>query len=181
MSTPFIGQILMFGGNFAPFSFAFCNGQQMSIAQNDALYALLGTTYGGDGVTTFNLPNLQSELAIHQGQTPGLSNYTLGQTSGTPTVTLTSQQMPSHLHTLNATTANGTSTQLAGLLPATPTEGNPPEFYINPVQGQPAPIPHTMPSNACSQTGSNLPHGNLMPSLCVSFIIALQGIFPSRN
>ena len=181
MSTPFIGQILMFGGQFAPDGFAFCNGQGQAIAQNDALYALIGTTYGGDGQITFNLPDLQSRLAVHQGQGFNLSNYVIGQKAGTENVTLTTQQMPSHSHTLNATKANGTSTQLAGLLPATTTTGNPPEFYINPVSGQPAPIPHTMPTNACGPAGQNLPHSNMMPSLCVSFIIALQGIFPSRN
>jgi microcystin-dependent protein len=172
----------MFGGNYAPRFFAFCNGQTLAIAQNQALFALLGTTYGGNGVSTFNLPNLQSQLSIHQGQGTGLSNYALGQNGGDYTVTLTSQQMPNHSHPLNATTANATAIQIAGnLLPGQPTTGSRPEFYAAPVQGKPSLIPHTMASNVCGLTGGNQPHTNMMPSLCVSFVIALQGIFPSRN
>ena len=182
MSTPYIAQICMFGGNFAPRNFAFCNGQQMSIAQNTALFSLIGTTYGGNGVTTFLLPNLQSQLSVHQGQASSGTNYALGQTSGAPTVTLASQTIPAHSHPLNATQTNATATQIANnLLPGQPTAGSPPEFYAAQIQGQPALIPHVMASGACGMTGGNQPHTNLMPSLCVSFIIALQGLFPSRN
>ncbi len=180
MSTPYIAQICMFGGNFAPRSFAFCNGQVLSISQNQALFALIGTTYGGNGIQNFALPNLQSQLAVHQGV--GVSSYSLGQSGGSPTVTLTTQQIPAHTHPLNATQANATATTIANnLLPGQPTTGNPPEFYASQIQGQPALIPHIMAAGACGMTGGNQPHTNLMPSLCVSFIIALQGIFPSRN
>src|SRR4051812_5595209 len=98
MSTPFLGEIMMFGGNFQPRGFAFCNGQLMSIAQNSALFALLGTTYGGDGVNTFGLPNLQGRVPLNQGQGPGLTNRVIGESSGTNSVTLTSNPMPQHQH-----------------------------------------------------------------------------------
>src|SRR5580704_12433175 len=101
MSNAFLGQITMFAGNFAPKGTALCNGQTMSIQQNAALFALLGTTYGGNGVNTFALPNLQSQLPIHQGQGQGLSNYSLGQTAGTPSVTINQTTMPAHTHTFN--------------------------------------------------------------------------------
>lgn len=182
MSTPFIGQILMFGGNFAPVSFAFCNGQTLAIDQNTALYSLLGTVYGGDGVSTFKLPDLQCRLAVHQGQFPGLSNYVLGQAAGSENVSLTQQQIPNHNHPLNATSTNATATQIGGtLLPGQPTDGSPPTFYANPISGQPTLTPFTLAAGTCGMTGNNIPHANQMPSTCVSFIIALQGIFPSRN
>lgn len=183
MSSPYIAQICMFGGNFAPRTYAFCNGQTLSIAQNTALFSLIGTFYGGNGINNFQLPNLQSQLAVHQGQGTGLSPYVIGQTAGSAQITLSTQQMPAHSHTLNATAANATSLQIGNtLLPGQPTVGDPaPEFYASQIQGQPLLIPKTMPAAACGNTGGGQPHSNLMPSLCVSFIIALQGIFPSRN
>src|SRR5215831_359601 len=118
MSNAFLGQITMFGGNFAPRNTALCNGQTLPIAQNQALFALLGTTYGGNGQTTFALPNLQSQLPVHQGQGAGLSSYSLGQTGGTSNVTIDQTTMPTHNHTFNATTADGTSATIANnLLP----------------------------------------------------------------
>lgn len=178
MSTPFVAQICMFGGNFAPRMFAFCNGQLMSIAQNQALFSLIGTTYGGDGVTTFGLPNMISRLPVHFGTGAGLSSYALGQTGGSTAVTLTTNTMPAHTHSLNAVkvdaaTANITNTSL----PAQPTAGSPPYFYASGT----GMIPHNMAANAVMPAGSSLPHNNMMPSLCVSFIIALEGVFPSRN
>ena len=183
MSSPYIAQISMFGGNYAPRSWAFCNGQTLPIAQNQALFSLLGTTYGGNGISTFQLPNLQSQLSIHQGQAAGLSSYVIGQVGGSPAVTLTTQQIPGHTHLLNATTANADGLDIGStVLPGQPTSGQPsPEFYVSQIQGQPLLIPKTMASGSCGNTGGGVSHTNLMPSLCITFIIALQGIFPSRN
>jgi microcystin-dependent protein len=186
MSNAFLGQISMFGGNFAPRNTALCNGQTLPIAQNQALFSLLGTTYGGNGQTTFALPNLQSQLPVHQGQGIGLSSYSLGQTGGTPNVTIDQSTTPTHNHTLNATqTITTTATIDTTVLPGQPTVANAPAtpaFYA--FQGAPplpTLVPHPMAAAACSTTGGGQPHTNLMPSLCISFIIYLQGIFPSRN
>ena len=182
MSDVFIGQISMFGGNFAPRGFAFCNGQTLPISQNAALFSLLGTTYGGDGITTFALPNLQSSLPVHVGQGPGLSSYALGQSGGSQTVTIDVSTMPSHAHALNATQALANTTTVGNtVIPAQATGDSAPLFYAAPQQGQPPPTPQTLGSGPCAPTGGSQPHTNLMPSLCITFIIALQGIFPSRN
>jgi microcystin-dependent protein len=182
MSNVFIGQILMFGGNFPPRDFAMCNGQLMSIAQNQALFALLGTTYGGDGISTFGLPNLQSQLPVHQGQGSGLSSYSLGQAGGSPSVTLTTNTMPNHNHALQATTAPATTVSIgSSVIPATATGDSAPFFYGTKQPSMPDLVPHPMAPGACTPTGNGQPHENLMPSLCITFIIALQGIFPSRN
>jgi len=186
MSNAFLGQITLFGGDYAPRGTAMCNGQTLAINQNQALFALLGTTYGGNGQTTFALPNLQSQLPVHQGQGPGLSSYVLGQTSGVPSVTIAQATMPTHTHTLSATQTIATTATIANnLLPGQPTVATAPaspEFYANPPQGgQPPLIPHPMAAAACSTVGGSQPHTNLMPSLCITFVIFLQGIFPSRN
>jgi microcystin-dependent protein len=182
MSNVFLGQIVMFGGNFAPRGFAFCNGELLPISQNQALFALLGTSYGGNGVQSFGLPNLQSNLPVHAGQGPGLSNYVLGQTGGTPTVTITRDTMPTHNHALNATRTAATTTDIgATVLPGTPTAGTSPRFYVTPKSGAPDPVPEVLNTAVCGPAGSGQAHTNLMPSLCISFIIALQGIFPSPN
>ncbi len=182
MSNFYVGQIDLFGGNFAPKGWALCNGQLMSIAQNQALFSLLGTFYGGDGVTTFALPNLQSRLPVHEGQGPGLSPYPLGGTGGVPNVTITNQSMPQHLHVLQATdTLATTATIDQTVLPGQPTTGTTPGLYAAQQEGLPVLQPQKMAAGACGLTGGNQPHTNLMPSLCVTFIIALQGIFPSRN
>lgn len=182
MSEPYIGQITMFGGNFAPRGYALCDGQLLSIAQYSALFSLIGTTYGGNGTTNFALPNLQSRLTNHMGRGPGLSLYALGQSAGTPQVTLTSLTMPGHMHMLMATTGPAnTGTVGSGVVPATSNGSfSPAEFYATQGSG-PAVEKHAMVSAACGQAGGSLPHTNLMPSLCITFIIALQGIFPSRN
>lgn len=181
MSDVFVGQIMMFGGNFAPRGFAFCNGQLLAIAQNQALFSLLGTAYGGNGIQNFALPNLQCNLPIGAGHGPGLSNYVLGQVGGTPSVTIDTTTMPTHLHALNATQTPGSATKVgSGVVPGQPT-GSSPEFYAAPAQGQPPLVPLTMATGVCGPTGGSQPHTNLMPSLCISFIIALQGIFPSRT
>jgi microcystin-dependent protein len=179
MTNAFLGQISMFGGNFAPRSTAFCNGQTLAIAQNQALFSLLGTTYGGNGQTTFALPNLQSSLPVHQGQGQGLSNYVLGQAGGTPTVTIDQSTMPIHTHVLQATKSDATSAAITDtMLPAKPTVAGA-EFYA--LQGSPLDVPQTLNASVCGTAGGSQAHSNLMPSLCVSFIIYLQGIFPSRN
>lgn len=180
MSQPYVGQIDMFGGNFAPKGFAMCNGQLMSIPQNQALFSLIGTFYGGNGVSTFALPNLQSNLPIHMGQGPGLSNYAIGQVGGSQNVTLTVTQIPQHNHMLNATTANANANPIGPtLIPATATGDSGPLFYCNPATDQPVPV--ALAPAVCGVSGQSQSHNNLMPSLCITFIIALQGIFPSRN
>src|SRR5215471_18552396 len=122
-SAPFIGEIRMFGGSFAPLGWTMCNGQTLSIAQNDALFTLIGTTYGGDGITTFNLPDLRSRVPIHQGQALGLSPYVIGQVGGTESVTLTTAQMPQHNHAVMAAAIGNTDNPVNGF-PASDPGGN---------------------------------------------------------
>ncbi|MEA2993183.1 MAG: hypothetical protein QOD40_2103 [Alphaproteobacteria bacterium] len=186
MSNAFLGQITMFGGNYAPRHTALCNGQILPINQNTALFSLLGTAYGGNGQTTFALPNLQSQLPIHQGQGPGLSSYTLGQAAGSPSVTITQSTLPFHLHTLSATAATADSPTIDNTkLPGKPTAATPPStpaFYASPLPPPKPPLDlYTLNAATCSTVGGSQPHTNLMPSQCVTFIIFLQGIFPSRN
>ena len=182
MSDPYVGQILMLGSNFAPRGYALCNGQLLSIPQNQALFSLIGTTYGGNGTTTFALPNLQSRLPVHWGQGPGLSNYNLGQASGSSEVTITVATMPHHTHLLNATQQMANATSIGNtVLPGKPTAGSAPEFYANDPQGQSTLTPFPFAGPVVGMTGGNQPHNNMMPSLCITFVIALQGIFPSRN
>jgi microcystin-dependent protein len=184
MGSPYLSQILMFGGNYAPKSWALCNGQILGINQNAALFSLIGTTYGGNGTTTFALPNLQSSLPVSFGQGLGLSNYNLGQVGGTPNVTLNQAQVPPHQHFMTASTSKTNTT--AAAISNTVVVGTPSvtgaELYANPPQGnQPPLIPHALAAGACSTIGNNQPHSNLMPSLCISFCIALIGVFPTRN
>jgi microcystin-dependent protein len=171
MSEPFLGEIRTFGFNFAPRGWAFCNGQLLSISQNTALFSLLGTFYGGNGQTTFALPDLQGRVGIHQGQGPGLSPYELGEVSGSETVTLTSAQMPTHSHQVVANATTATSGRTAGNVPAR-TSGN---SYAA------APDGTDMNAGMIGTTGGSQPHTNLQPFLVLNFCIALQGIFPSRN
>ncbi len=183
MSEPYMSQIIMFAGNFAPKQYAFCNGQTLPIQQYSALFALLGTTYGGNGVNNFQLPNLQSALPLGWGQGPGLSNYNLGQVGGSANVTLNQNDVPPHQHFLMASTnaSATTSAALANNVPGTPyVAGVTATLYCNP-GGTPPLVPQTMAPGAVGPAGSSQPHPNLMPSLCISFCIALQGVFPSRN
>ena len=169
----------MFGGTFAPRMWAFCNGQLLPIAQNDALYALLGTTYGGDGVQTFGLPNMISRVPVHFGQGQSLSSYALGQTGGQNNVTLTTQMMPAHSHSLNAAKVDATTTTITtSSLPAQPTAGSPPYFYA---ASDGTTQSRTLAAMSVMNSGMGMPHDNMMPSLCVTFIIAQQGIFPQHN
>lgn len=178
MSDPFLGEVRMFGGNFAPQNWALCNGQLLSIAQNSALFSLLGVTYGGDGQTTFGVPDMRGRLPISQGQGPGLTQRVMGEKAGAETVTLMTPNMPAHSHSLNVyNTAATTSAPGPTVLPAVPTGAG--KIYV--VAGSLPVNPAQFAAEAVSMSVGNQPHSNLMPALCVSFIIALQGIFPSRN
>jgi microcystin-dependent protein len=170
---PFLAEIRMFGGNFAPQGWAFCNGQLLAISSNTALFSLLGTTYGGDGIQTFALPNLQGRAAIHWGQGQGLSPYSIGQNGGTENVTLDQPQMPAHTHMAGVINgAHGTSPRPGNNIPAQAASGA--------IYGSTAADAHF--NNAfISPAGGSQPHPNIQPYLCVTFIIALQGIFPSRS
>lgn len=179
MVTPFLGELRPFAGNFAPKSWVMANGQLMSIAQNAALFSLIGTTYGGNGIQTFGLPNLQGTLAINQGSGPSLTPRTLGEVGGTENVTLLPANLPIHSHTLNATTQNAGVGTVPGSSVLPGTIASPGHVYILP--GTPTPIPEVLPGNACGIAGSSQAHPNMMPALVITYIIALQGIFPSRN
>lgn len=178
MSEAYISQVMAFGFNFAPKSWAMCNGQVISIAQNQALFSLLGTTYGGNGTTTFALPNLQSRVAISFGNYLG-QNYALGEAAGLEQVTLTINELPAHNHMFVGASSNGNTAQptagaaLATVVKAGPTTGDP--FY--------APAAALQPLNpgSLSMTGGNLPHSNLQPYLTLNWCICQYGIFPSRN
>ena len=179
MSQPYIGEIRMFGGNFAPRDWAFCNGQLLSISEYEALFALIGTTYGGDGQTTFAVPDLQSRLAVGEGAGPGLTPRQIGTSAGSETVTLTQAQMPAHNHMVIATTALGNLSGPGATAVVAKPDGADSTLYI-----VPGSVPITtvaMSPQSIGVAGGNQPHGNLMPSLCLSFIISLFGIFPSRN
>jgi microcystin-dependent protein len=174
MGTPFLGEIRLFAGNFAPRGWAFCNGQTMAISQNQALFALVGTTYGGNGVNTFALPNLQSCVPISQGQGPGLNNYVQGQTLGAVNTTLTTLNLPTHTHALNGSTLTGTDRD-PGPSAALADVGRNHTVYNAGGNLE------ALGASAIGVAGSGNPITNLQPFLAVSFIIALQGIFPSRN
>jgi len=176
---PFLGEIKAVGFNWAPQGWALCNGQLLSIAQNTALFSLLGTTYGGNGQTTFALPNLQGRVPIHQGQSGGTSQYTIGQSGGTENVTLTINNMPAHTHTATATinaSARGDQDTPAGGVPA-PNSGN--NIYASAADGS-TKMNAGMATVTNAPAGGNQPLSVVQPYLCINFIIALQGIFPSR-
>lgn len=179
-ATPFIGEIFMFAGNFAPRGWAFCNGQLLPISEYDALFALIGTTYGGDGQTTFALPDLQSRVPVHAGQGPGLSTRIQGEAAGAENVSIQSTQLPAHSHavTLNASTGPANTASPAAGVMAVADAGR----YATGVA--PA-VALTGTSLALGNSGGGgavgQPHNNLQPYQTVSFIISLFGIFPSRN
>ncbi len=172
MSEPFIAEVRIFAGNFAPRGWAFCDGQLLPIAQNTALFSLIGTTYGGDGRTTTALPNLQGRAPMHPGQGPGLTARRLGEKGGVETVALSEAQMPNHLHTLRATVSRGSASQ---------PQGN----AFNRSTGDTAYLAPTnltgMSTTMAANTGGGQPHNNLQPFLTLNFIIALVGLYPSRN
>ena len=175
MAEPFVGQIIEAGFNFAPRGYATCDGQLLSIAQNTALFSLLGTTFGGDGVTTFALPDLRGRVAIHQGQGPGLTNRTMGEESGSETVTLISSQMPMHNHLFSATNVAGAVGTPNGNFVAASSDSNTAVFYRPTSDGS------TLNPQSIGLAGGNQPHNNMQPYLVINFCIALEGIFPSRN
>jgi len=174
MSNPYIGEIRAFGFNFPPRGWATCSGQLLPISQNTALFSLLGTTYGGDGRTTFALPDLRGRVAINQGQGPGLSNYTIGEMSGEESHTLTINETPAHTHLLGATNAGGNQQTPQNTFIATDAAGNTAGFASGPANV-------TMNPASLSPSGGNQPHNNLPPYLTVNYCIALSGIYPSRN
>jgi microcystin-dependent protein len=175
MAQPFLGEIKMFAGNFQIRGWAYCNGQLLAISQNDALFALLGTTYGGDGVNTFALPNLQSRVPIHMGTQAGGPTYVQGQLSGTENVTLVPANLPAHTHAFTASNNSATLPAASGNVPAQTTSYQP---YI-------AAAPNvTMAANSVTNAtpaGGNQPHNNVQPYLAINFIIAVEGVFPARN
>jgi len=163
----------MFAGNFAPRGWAMCNGQTLAISQNTALFSLLGTTYGGNGTSTFVLPNMQGNVPVHYGQGPGLAPYDEGETGGTQVVTLLSNQMPAHNHPVSCSTQPADQPSPGGFIWAAEPTG-----LVNPYTTG---APNVPMANVIGLAGGSLPHNNLMPYLVVNFIIALQGVFPSRN
>lgn len=179
MSTPFVAEIRAFGFNFAPRGWAFCNGQLMSIAQGTVLFSIIGTTYGGDGVNTFGVPNLQGSSPMHWGTSPGFDTV-LGQAQGTSSVTLPATQIPQHAHAISA--ASVPSGAGAERSPGPKTNSYLAEANGAAVYQVPPATPNT-PFNATSITsaGSSLPHENMQPFLTINFCIALEGIYPSRN
>lgn len=173
MSDPYIGEIRLFGGNFAPVGWMFCDGSILLISENDALFNLIGTTYGGDGQTTFALPNLCGRLPIHQGQGNGLSSRVMGQLGGSESVTLIAADLPSHNHTALANAGPGNADSPAGTYWS--GSATTPQY----VPGDQA---NTNMNNAAIGTnGQNQPHDNMQPFLTVSFIISLSGIYPTQN
>ena len=171
MSSPYIGEIRIFAGNFAPVGWATCDGQLLAISQNDVLFQLIGTTYGGDGQQTFALPDLRGRIPVHQGQGSGLSNYVLGQNGGAESVTLTTGQLPVHTHAASAASGVGHISEPAGAVPAAHRDY--PVFDSAP--GSP------MAATAIATAGASQPHENMPPYLCINFIISLFGIFPSQT
>lgn len=173
---PFIAEIIMFGGNFAPRGWAYCDGQLLPISQNTALFSLLGTTYGGDGRTTFALPDMRGRVAIGPRHGAGLSNYQLGQKGGAEQIILMQSQMPSHNHTaiIQVSEEDANSDEANGSY-LTNTTG---AFYY---QGSNIGANSSISGVAVGNEGGNLPHENRQPYLAINYIIALQGIFPSRN
>lgn len=184
MSQPFVGEIRCFGFSFAPFDWAFCNGQPVPIANFNALFAIIGTIYGGDGQTTFNLPNLQGQVPMHWGNpTSGPANgfnTTIGQVQGTTSITLTTAQTPQHNHTITFVDVGA-----GGVVEKTPTPNanawvdasNPQQIYPDAT----AAINAAFAPNTISTVGGSQPHDNMQPYLCLNFCISLNGIFPSRN
>jgi microcystin-dependent protein len=172
MGSPYIGEIRMFGGSFAPVGWALCQGQTIPISQNDTLFNLIGTTYGGDGQETFNLPNLSGRVPVHQGTNAGIT-YVIGETAGTESVTLTTQQIPQHSHAFLASLDNATDSPSGpAVLPANSQQVKIYSLF---------PVASALAANALSPVGGSQPHENMSPFLVITFIISLFGIFPTQN
>lgn len=172
MSQPYVGEIRMFGGNFPPNGWMFCEGQLLAIAENDTLFNLIGTTYGGDGQSTFALPDLRGRLPIHNGTNPNTgSTFQLGEAAGAEEITLTTQQIPTHTHPMQASTADASSPNPGGnvlsqTVTTTPYYNDTPNVALN--------------FNSITPAGGSQPHTNFQPYLCIDFIISLFGIFPTQ-
>ncbi|HEX8167380.1 MAG TPA: tail fiber protein [Beijerinckiaceae bacterium] len=176
MPQPYIGEIRMFAGNFAPAGWMFCEGQTLPIAENDALFTLIGTTYGGDGQETFNLPNLASRVPIHMGTSPSGATYQLAEMAGTEQETLTTQQMPTHNHLVQTTTAQGVASPVGAVFALANSSQQGVNVYINSEDPNTTLTPSTI-----GPAGGSQPHENVQPFLCINFIISLFGIFPSQT
>lgn len=173
---PFLAQIMLFGGNFAPRGWAFCDGQLMPIASYSALFSLLGTTYGGDGRTTFGLPDLRGRVPMHAGNGPGLSPRLIGQAVGTESVTLSEAELPSHNHEVLVAAATATNNRARG-----DAIGRS-DIYVDNIPADPTTQPSVaLNENTIANAGGGQGHYNMQPTLCINYIIALQGIFPSRS
>lgn len=172
MAQPYVGEIRMFAGNFAPNGWMFCEGQTLPIAENEVLFQLIGTTYGGDGQETFNLPNLASRVPIHMGTGPDGTTYQIGEMAGTEQVTLTVQQIPNHTHPFLANAGSATTRD--------PVPNNAPsrasgDFYVANLDAVP------LGAQAVAPAGGSQPHENTQPFLCINFIVSLFGVFPSQT
>jgi microcystin-dependent protein len=170
MAQPYVGEIRMFAGNFAPAGWMLCDGTPLPISENETLFQLIGTTYGGDGQETFNLPNLQSRIPIHMGTGLGGITYQISEMSGTEQVTLTTQQIPIHTHPFLVAGQAGTQKNAGGNVVGT---------GITVYRPQPATVP--LNANSVTVVGGSQPHDNMQPFLCINFIISLFGIFPSQT
>ena len=168
---PYVGEIRMWAGNFAPNGWMFCQGQTLPISENEVLFQLIGTTYGGDGEETFNLPNLASRVPIHQGTGPDGTTYQMGEMAGTEQETLSIQQIPNHTHPWLASTANANNVDPVGNVPAV-CQG---DYYTTNFTASP------MSAQSITPAGGSQPHENTQPFLCINFIISLFGIFPSQT
>ena len=182
MAEPFVGQIELFPYNFAPKGWMACQGQILAISQYTALFSLLGTTYGGNGTSNFGLPNLQGNVAVAPGQGPGLSNYDLGETAGTTTVTLKLNEMPGHSHSLNVNANTGnTAVPTNALLATGPSTGSG-TFKVSRALYTATNTPNTaLAAAAISLTGGNGAHNNMQPYLALGYYIALVGVYPQRS
>jgi microcystin-dependent protein len=172
MAQPYVGEIRMFGGNFAPAGWMLCQGQSLPISENEVLFQLVGTTYGGDGQETFNLPNLASRVPIHMGTGPGLSGHNIGEMAGVESVTLSTQQIPNHTHTPVGSGGAAATADPTSNIPATSQS----QFYYNLLDN-----PSNFSPSAIGPAGGSQPHENMQPFLCINFIISLFGIFPSQT
>ncbi len=179
MADPFIGEIRIFGFNYAPRGWALCDGGTIPIQQNSALFAVIGTTYGGNGTTTFGLPNLKGNAAMHWGSAPGVATTVIGQVQGSDTVTLTTAQLPTHTHVFQGGTAVGSTGQLIATPgPTVLLSTSNPQLAYAPATATPS---VTLAPQAITQTGGNQPHSNAQPRLAMLYCIATEGIFPARN
>lgn len=174
MAQPYVGEVRMFAGNFAPAGWAFCSGQLMAISENETLFQLIGTTYGGDGQNTFALPDLRGRSPMHMGQGPGLSSYQLSESGGVESVTLTIQQIPTHSHAALCSTGSGSNTSDPANGTWSTSDTN--SYFTGARTGFMGPQPNGLPTTVA---GQSQPHDNMNPFLCISFIISLFGIFPS--